>query len=118
MSFFSWAFLSLLYSNNITVFIFYRLVEELNPFPGMKHLDVAGGTGHLTCSDTAIIVNCDVGSLWDERCELKKIMLKICKPQSCDSLTEENLGGRATNFLGTWSAPVLIFIGLFIVSVP
>lgn len=24
-----------------------RLVEELNPFPGMKHLDVAGGTGDV-----------------------------------------------------------------------
>lgn len=22
-----------------------RLVSKLNPFPGMKHLDVAGGTG-------------------------------------------------------------------------
>ena len=24
-----------------------RLVSKLNPFPGMKHLDVAGGTGSL-----------------------------------------------------------------------
>ncbi|KAJ8447656.1 hypothetical protein Cgig2_031710 [Carnegiea gigantea] len=40
-----------------------RLVEELNPFPGMKHLDVAGGTGHLSCSGAAIIVNCGLGDV-------------------------------------------------------
>ena len=62
----SWSFLSFPYNINIAVFIFYRLVEELNPFPGMKHLDVAGGTGHLTCSGTAIIVNCGLGSLCDD----------------------------------------------------
>nr|POE61303.1 2-methoxy-6-polyprenyl-1,4-benzoquinol methylase, mitochondrial [Quercus suber] len=29
-----------------------RLVSKLNPFPGMKHLDVAGGTGqHNMCND-------------------------------------------------------------------
>ncbi|KAE9445087.1 hypothetical protein C3L33_23014, partial [Rhododendron williamsianum] len=27
-----------------------RLVSKLNPFPGMRHLDVAGGTGKLFCS--------------------------------------------------------------------
>jgi hypothetical protein len=26
-------------------FFSFRLVSQLNPFPGMKHLDVAGGTG-------------------------------------------------------------------------
>lgn len=26
---------------------FFRLVSKLNPFPGMSHLDVAGGTGEL-----------------------------------------------------------------------
>jgi 2-methoxy-6-polyprenyl-1,4-benzoquinol methylase len=27
-------------------FFSFRLVSKLNPFPGMKHLDVAGGTGN------------------------------------------------------------------------
>lgn len=32
---------------NILLNISCRLVSKLNPFPGMKHLDVAGGTGTL-----------------------------------------------------------------------
>lgn len=34
--------------NNLTLFggfVYVRLVGKLSPFPGMKHLDVAGGTG-------------------------------------------------------------------------
>jgi 2-methoxy-6-polyprenyl-1,4-benzoquinol methylase len=27
-------------------FFAFRLISKLNPFPGMKHLDVAGGTGN------------------------------------------------------------------------
>ena len=27
-------------------FFSFRLISKLNPFPGMKHLDVAGGTGN------------------------------------------------------------------------
>ncbi|KMT01911.1 hypothetical protein BVRB_9g209350 [Beta vulgaris subsp. vulgaris] len=33
-----------------------RLVEELNPFPEMKHLDVAGGTGERYVFSEHIIV--------------------------------------------------------------
>jgi 2-methoxy-6-polyprenyl-1,4-benzoquinol methylase len=33
------------HSNQLRFFSF-RLVSKLNPFPGMKHLDVAGGTGN------------------------------------------------------------------------
>lgn len=29
------------------LFALLRLVSKLNPFPGMKHLDVAGGTGQF-----------------------------------------------------------------------
>lgn len=32
---------------SLTLAISCRLVSKLNPFPGMKHLDVAGGTGTL-----------------------------------------------------------------------
>jgi len=32
--------------------VIYRLVSKLAPFPGMQHLDVAGGTG--TCCAGAI----------------------------------------------------------------
>ena len=38
-------FSTLPHSNQLRFFSF-RLVSKLNPFPGMKHLDVAGGTGN------------------------------------------------------------------------
>jgi hypothetical protein len=28
-------------------FFSFRLISKLNPFPGMKHLDVSGGTGNI-----------------------------------------------------------------------
>ncbi|CAN1168338.1 2-methoxy-6-polyprenyl-1,4-benzoquinol methylase, mitochondrial [Linum perenne] len=42
-----------------------RLVSKLNPFPGMKHLDVAGGTGDVAFrileAETEIYV-CDINA--------------------------------------------------------
>lgn len=35
-----------------------RLVSKLNPFPGMKHLDVAGGTGLWRCHRIFILFLC------------------------------------------------------------
>jgi hypothetical protein len=29
------------------LFFSFRLISKLNPFPAMKHLDVAGGTGNI-----------------------------------------------------------------------
>ncbi|KAK8447252.1 hypothetical protein SEVIR_8G033900v4 [Setaria viridis] len=40
------SFFFLTHSNQLRFFSF-RLVSKLNPFPGMKHLDVAGGTGDV-----------------------------------------------------------------------
>ena len=36
-------------------FFSFRLVSKLNPFPGMKHLDVAGGTGNSDLSPFLIV---------------------------------------------------------------
>lgn len=43
-----------------------RLVEELNPFPGMKHLDVAGGTGDVAFRVLEHINKMKVRGLQDE----------------------------------------------------
>ena len=39
-------------------FFSFRLISKLNPFPGMKHLDVAGGTGNAHPSPSLIAFSC------------------------------------------------------------
>lgn len=39
---------------HIPLLSFLRLISKLNPFPGMKHLDVAGGTGILPFLPSAL----------------------------------------------------------------
>jgi 2-methoxy-6-polyprenyl-1,4-benzoquinol methylase len=41
-------------------FFSFRLISKLNPFPGMKHLDVAGGTGNTHPSPSLIAFSCTI----------------------------------------------------------
>ncbi|KAA8535736.1 hypothetical protein F0562_030762 [Nyssa sinensis] len=71
-----------------------RLVSKLNPFPGMKHLDVAGGTGDVAFRilETINSVNCrsmqDVleGNLREETqiyvCDINPNMLSVGKKRA------------------------------------
>ncbi|XP_021744985.1 2-methoxy-6-polyprenyl-1,4-benzoquinol methylase, mitochondrial-like isoform X2 [Chenopodium quinoa] len=75
-----------------------RLVEELNPFPGMKHLDVAGGTGDvafrvLDSIKHKALLNASKDYLLEETkiyvCDINPKMLDVGKKRAL----ERGLGG-------------------------
>ncbi|KAH9617620.1 hypothetical protein KSS87_006083 [Heliosperma pusillum] len=79
-----------------------RLVEELNPFPGMKHLDVAGGTGDIAFRVLDSINTVNRRALRDESedhlheetkiyvCDINPNMLNVGKKRALERGLKDN----------------------------
>ncbi|XP_074295580.1 2-methoxy-6-polyprenyl-1,4-benzoquinol methylase, mitochondrial-like isoform X2 [Silene latifolia] len=79
-----------------------RLVEELNPFPGMEHLDVAGGTGDIAFRVLDSINMVNLRALRDESedhlheetkiyvCDINPNMLNVGKKRALERGLKDN----------------------------